>query len=238
MQTLFLNTAVRLAVLALGTLHAQAALAQTPQLKEVVITGNRLGASDLIAPGTRYLCAGLLLRSKTTLGETLDSTPGVSSTYFGPNASRPIIRGQDGDRIRILNNGGGLFDVSSLSFDHSVIADPIRLTDGPFGANVGFDHSPAQKRVPVGDRETAAPTLSYAGVNHRVKTGSISTLLYARLDNLTNKPAYMATSILTSTAFPNAPLPGRVLRLFHRQISRFVAGYCEILRASSIWYSK
>ena len=93
MQTLFLNTAVRLAVLALGTLHAQAALAQTPQLKEVVITGNRLGASDLIAPGTHYLSAGLLLRSKTKLGETLDGTPGVSSTYFGPNASRPIIRG-------------------------------------------------------------------------------------------------------------------------------------------------
>ena len=37
-----------------------------------------------------------------TLGETLDGLPGVGSTYFGPNASRPVIRGQDGDRIRVL----------------------------------------------------------------------------------------------------------------------------------------
>ena len=137
MQILFTRSAVTLAVLTLGALYAQAALAQTqtqtqsqtqtPQLKEVVITGNPLGASDLIAPSAQYSGAGLLLRSKTTLGETLDGTPGVSSTYFGPNASRPIIRGQDGDRIRILNNGGGVLDVSSLSFDHSVTADPISI---------------------------------------------------------------------------------------------------------------
>jgi iron complex outermembrane recepter protein len=127
MQILFSNTAVRLAVIAVGALHAQSAMAQTPQLKEIIITGNPLGASDLIAPGAQYSGAGLLLRSKTTLGETLDGTPGVSSTYFGPNASRPIIRGQDGDRIRILNNGGGLLDVSSLSFDHAVTADPISI---------------------------------------------------------------------------------------------------------------
>ena len=127
MPTLFSNSAIRLAVLALGALYAQAVVAQTPQLKEVIITGNPLGASDLIAPSAQYSGAGLLLRSKTTLGETLDGTPGVSSTYFGPNASRPIIRGQDGDRIRILNNGGGLLDVSSLSFDHSVTADPISI---------------------------------------------------------------------------------------------------------------
>ena len=127
MQTLFSNSAVRLAVLSACALYAQAAAAQTPQLKEVTITGNPLGASDLIAPSAQYSGDGLLLRSKTTLGETLDGTPGVSSTYFGPNASRPIIRGQDGDRIRILNNGGSLLDASSLSYDHSVTADPISI---------------------------------------------------------------------------------------------------------------
>jgi iron complex outermembrane receptor protein len=61
------------------------------------------------------------------LGETLDGTPGVSSTYFGPNASRPIIRGQDGDRIRILNNGGAMLDASGLSYDHAVAADPLSI---------------------------------------------------------------------------------------------------------------
>ncbi|NQW93402.1 MAG: TonB-dependent receptor [Polaromonas sp.] len=127
MSTLFSSSAVRLAVLTLSALYAQAAVAQAPQLKEVTITGNPLGASDLIAPSASYSGDGLLLRSKTTLGETLDGTPGVSSTYFGPNASRPIIRGQDGDRVRILNNGGGLLDASALSYDHAVTADPISI---------------------------------------------------------------------------------------------------------------
>ncbi len=104
--------------------HAQS---PSPTLKEVTVTGNPLGTTDLIAPHTRYSGAALLLRSKTTLGETLDGTPGVSSSYFGPNASRPIIRGQDGDRIRILNNSGALLDASGLSFDHSVSADPISI---------------------------------------------------------------------------------------------------------------
>ena len=127
MQPLFSNSAVSLAILSLAAFYAQAATAQTPQLKEITITGNPLGATDLIAPSAQYSGDGLLLRSKTTLGETLDGTPGVSSTYFGPNASRPIIRGQDGDRIRILNNGGALLDASNLSYDHSVTADPLTI---------------------------------------------------------------------------------------------------------------
>ncbi len=129
----FSKSAIRLAVLSLiaaqhtGLLAQVSNLAPTPALKEITITGNPLGAIDLIAPSAQYSGDGLLLRAKTTLGETLDGTPGVSSTYFGPNASRPIIRGQDGDRIRILNNGGALLDVSNLSYDHSVTADPISI---------------------------------------------------------------------------------------------------------------
>ena len=96
-------------------------------LKAVTITGNPLGTSDLIAPAAQYSGAALLLRSQSTLGETLDGTPGVSSTYFGPNASRPIIRGLDGDRIRILQNSGASIDASGLSYDHAVPSDPISM---------------------------------------------------------------------------------------------------------------
>jgi iron complex outermembrane receptor protein len=94
-------------------------------LAPVTITGNPLGTADLIVPVSQYSGTELLLRAQTTLGETLDGTPGISSTYFGPNASRPIIRGLDGDRIRILNNGAALLDVSSLSYDHAVTAEPL-----------------------------------------------------------------------------------------------------------------
>jgi iron complex outermembrane recepter protein len=115
---------------ALGTMPARAQSTpnpEAPSLKEVTVTGNPLGGTDLIAPAVQYSGTGLLLRGKTTLGETLDGTPGVSSTYFGPNASRPVIRGLDGDRIRILGNGGGTLDASSLSYDHAVTTDPISI---------------------------------------------------------------------------------------------------------------
>ncbi|MBI2771832.1 MAG: TonB-dependent receptor [Burkholderiales bacterium] len=106
-----------------GTAFAQ----DTSTLKEVTVTGNPLGATDLVAPAVQYSGPALLLRSQTTLGETLSGTPGVSSSYFGPNASRPVIRGQDGDRIRILSNSGASVDASGLSFDHAVTADPISI---------------------------------------------------------------------------------------------------------------
>ncbi|MDP2819965.1 MAG: TonB-dependent receptor [Polaromonas sp.] len=129
MKKSFPRSAIGTATLSLLALGSTSVLAQTPAptLKEITVTGNPLGSTDLIAPATRYSGDGLLLRSKTTLGETLDGTPGVSSTYFGPNASRPIIRGLDGDRIRILANGGGSLDASSLSYDHAVTSDPLSI---------------------------------------------------------------------------------------------------------------
>ncbi len=124
----FAPACVRAAIVSLGAFGSAAAPAQTgPTLKEVTVTGNPLGTTDLIAPAAQYSGAGLLLRSKTTLGETLDGTPGVSSTYFGPNASRPIIRGLDGDRIRVLQNSGATVDASALSFDHAVPVDPLSI---------------------------------------------------------------------------------------------------------------
>ena len=118
-------TVFTLSVLAAPSVRAQAAPDAT--LAPVTVSGNPLGAADAIAPATQYSGPELLLRSKSTLGETLDGTPGVSSTYFGPNASRPVIRGLDGDRIRILNNGGASSDVSGLSYDHAVSADPLTV---------------------------------------------------------------------------------------------------------------
>jgi iron complex outermembrane receptor protein len=49
----------------------------------------------------------------------------VAASSFGPQSSRPVIRGLDGDRIRLLDNGGASADASSLSFDHAVAVDPL-----------------------------------------------------------------------------------------------------------------
>jgi iron complex outermembrane receptor protein len=150
----FRRNAIGVAVLSLAAFasasHAQTqdavqtqpAAADAATLREVTVTGNPLGASELIAPTTTLSGDKLLLRSESTLGETLNNVPGVSSSYFGPNASRPIIRGQDGDRIRILQNGGGAPDASALSYDHAVpvdslVTDRIEVLRGPSALQYG-----------------------------------------------------------------------------------------------------
>lgn len=60
-----------------------------------------------------------------TIGETLTGLPGISSSSFGAGASRPIIRGLGGDRIRVLINGIGSIDAASTSPDHAVAGDPL-----------------------------------------------------------------------------------------------------------------
>ena len=128
MQSFFRPRALAAALSPFLSLGSAVAFAQgATTLKEVTVTGNPLGATDLVTPAVQYSGPALLLRSQTTLGETLNGTPGVSSSYFGPNASRPIIRGQDGDRIRILSNSGAAVDASGLSFDHAVTSDPITI---------------------------------------------------------------------------------------------------------------
>ena len=104
------------------------ALAQMPASgvpAEIVITGNPLGRDTTTVPVSAMGRIDLLERGQSTLGETLNGLPGVSSTYFGPNASRPIIRGLDGDRIRILNNSASSLDASALSYDHAVPLDVL-----------------------------------------------------------------------------------------------------------------
>jgi iron complex outermembrane receptor protein len=107
---------------ALSFALASAAWSQTAP---VLITGNPLGRDQAQQPANVLSGDGLSVRRAGTLGETLDGLPGVSSTWFGPNSSRPVIRGLDGDRIRVLDNSGPSVDASSLSFDHAVALDPL-----------------------------------------------------------------------------------------------------------------
>ncbi|MBK9991514.1 MAG: TonB-dependent receptor [Verrucomicrobia bacterium] len=69
----------------------------------------------------------LAQRLQPTLGDTLAGTPGVDSTYFGPGAGRPIIRGLGGDRVRVLTGGVGTLDASVVSPDHAVSLEPLLI---------------------------------------------------------------------------------------------------------------
>lgn len=67
------------------------------------------------------------LRMKTghSIGETLKDELGISSQSFGPGAGTPVIRGQAGPRVRVLNNGIGSNDVSAISPDHAISVEPL-----------------------------------------------------------------------------------------------------------------
>ena len=84
-----------------------------------------LGSDNFVTPFFVLNGRELSIRRGSTLGETINDIPGVSSSYFGPNASRPIIRGMEGDRVQIMQNGTGVLDASSLSPDHAVGVDPL-----------------------------------------------------------------------------------------------------------------
>jgi len=99
-------------------------------LDEIIVTGSPLSATageSLV--GVSVISGEKLANNLSgSLGETLKNTPGISSTFFGPGASRPLIRGQGGDRIRILDNGIGSIDASSASPDHASSVEPAMAT--------------------------------------------------------------------------------------------------------------
>ena len=129
--------------------------------EDVVVTtgGDVRTASDSYQAVDVLDGAELDAKLQPTLGETLASEPGISSTQFGPGASRPIIRGLGGDRIRILENGIGTGDASNTSPDHAVSvevgnAESVEVIRGPasllYGSNaIGGVINVVDERVPT-----------------------------------------------------------------------------------------
>jgi iron complex outermembrane receptor protein len=95
----------------------------------VVVTarGDARSLAELSQPVSVLSGEDLRFRDQATLGATLGEQPGVASTSYAPGASRPVIRGLGGDRIRVLEDGIGSADVSDTSPDHAVSFDPLQI---------------------------------------------------------------------------------------------------------------
>ena len=138
---------------ALAGLAAQSVSAAEPAKEEtlapVVVTSQPFqdrSELEMTQPATVLRGANLRRNQSTNLGDTLDTELGVQSSGFAAGAGRPIIRGLDGARVQVLNNGLGVSDVSTISPDHQVTADPynaqqIEILRGPatilYGGAVG-----------------------------------------------------------------------------------------------------
>jgi iron complex outermembrane receptor protein len=131
-----------------------------PVKPEIVVTAPfERNRTDLLS-GTSVLSGVALTRDiKPTIGDTLAHQPGVSATSFGPNASRPVLRGFQGERVRVLTDGIGSFDVSNTSVDHAVVINPltaerIEVLRGPsallFGSGaIGGVVNVIDRRIPL-----------------------------------------------------------------------------------------
>src|SRR2546423_8869184 len=142
---------------------ASATPSTTAETERVVVTGGAIEESETDkAQSVTILNENALKQSSApTLGDTLASEPGVAGSGFAPGASRPVIRGQADNRIRVLNNGTEVFDVSNLSPDHApsvsaLLSQSIEVVRGPatilfgYGAiggvvNVSDDVIPAEQ---------------------------------------------------------------------------------------------
>jgi iron complex outermembrane receptor protein len=91
----------------------------------IVVTGVRRTAGDILG-GVSILDKEELQHDvRPSIGETLAGLPGVTASSFGPTASRPILRGLQGERVRILTDGIGTLDLSSSDPDHQVTINPL-----------------------------------------------------------------------------------------------------------------
>lgn len=143
------------------------------------VTGNPLGvgSDEMVVPISILNGRELSLRRENTLAETLNGIPGVSNSSFGPSVGRPVIRGMDSDRIRILQNGINNLDASNLSFDHGVSIDPLIIEQidvirGPAtllygGGAVGGVVNAIDHRIPKEKLEgiTGRGEVRYGGAN-------------------------------------------------------------------------
>ncbi len=109
--------------------HAAVSHDEPVALEHVVVSASPYARSQSDLAQSTTVVAGreLFLNPASSLGDLLAGQPGVSSTSFGPGASRPVIRGLGGDRIRMLTGGVGTFDASVISPDHAVSIDPLLI---------------------------------------------------------------------------------------------------------------
>ena len=152
----------------------------------IVVTGVRRVAGDVLGSVSILDEEKLTHDVRPSIGETLAAQPGVSASSFGPTASRPILRGLSGERVRILVDGIGSLDLSASDPDHAVAINPltaerIEVLRGPsallFGSSaIGGVVNVIDTRIPrhVPDRAIAVNGLAAFGTAANERSGNLS----------------------------------------------------------------
>ncbi|MBX9897622.1 MAG: TonB-dependent receptor [Qipengyuania sp.] len=151
---------------------------------QIVVSAQGLKQLDVLA-GTSVLTGDELQRNQSgQIGEVLAKLPGVTASGFSPAASRPILRGFSGERVRMLIDGLGIIDASNTSDDHAVAIDPltverIEVLRGPavllYGSQaIGGAVNVIDKRIPrrlPSEAVHADGLASFDSVNNQLQLG-------------------------------------------------------------------
>lgn len=130
-------TVIFLSTSAIAT-NAHAADNDAHKLEDIVVisTGIKQSTAKSAKPVTVLTGDQLRMKTGTTIGDTLKNELGITSQSFGAGVGSPVIRGQSGPRVRVMQNSLGNNDVSSLSPDHAngvepILAERIEVLRGP-----------------------------------------------------------------------------------------------------------
>ena len=112
--------------LALLTLLRLAYADEEPiELDDITVTAPVSKSATVVKPSTVIEGNDLTLKAAHSIGETLKQELGITSQSFGPGVGTPVIRGQSGARVKVLNSGMSNGDLSQLSPDHASTSEPI-----------------------------------------------------------------------------------------------------------------
>ena len=169
---------------------------QNIELTDIPVTANPLGltSDELVNSVQIFSGTNLQNRKDSSLGSVLDGVPGITNNSWGDSVGQPVIRGMDSNRIKILNNGMEIKDVSNMSGDHAVAidtitSDQIEIIRGPAsiiygGGSVGgviniIDHRIHSEYI---DGVIGKYDQSFGGANN--ETSSAFSVDYGHNDNI------------------------------------------------------
>lgn len=204
------------------TLFPTVVVAQTPEATSdgvptitVEASPFRRAADDIVQPVDVIAGEELDRKRRASIGEVLENEPGVATTDFGPGVGRPIIRGQGGARVAVLDNGIGAMDVSTLSSDHAVTIDPaharqVEIIKGPATLMFGSGASAGVVNV-VDDR---LPDVFVAGLQFEGD--------YSYADNADERQSHLRARYGVGEVMFGADYAGRKAGLFE------IPGFAEV----------
>ena len=152
----------------------------------IIVSAEGLEQLDILAGTSVFEADDIQRNLNGQIGEVLAKLPGVSATSFSPGASRPVLRGFQGERVRVLVDGLGSSDVSNTSADHATSIDPltaerIEVLRGPavllYGSQaIGGAVNVIDKRIPTRMPDEAYHVDALAAVDSasNLRTGGAS----------------------------------------------------------------